>query len=220
MTLCFAAVELGSWDTSRKQPTSNTAPQSASLSRHKMEEHSDGGKRPKRSRDKTKTKGVRDNVSADPKGPGPKALQALQAFPILLMLTLLSVTDASTLGPTTPIGNGSAAAHRDVVAASQLIVASLSTPPAATESEVSSASRPEIASSSEVEKLSQGKREMEEQSSLVCLSNKTSHLALWLLIPCCHHLLLVVESNFSIPLEIGSRSLIGFFSSTDGHKFG
>ena len=118
-----------------------------------MEEQSDGEKRPREKRR------VRDDNadSADPP-------QSPKAHLILFVLTLLSVTDATAtaVGPT-PIGNGGAGAvHRDrdsggggdVVATSQLIVASLSTPQAS-----SASSQPEIASFSGAEKLSQGKRD-------------------------------------------------------------
>ena len=78
-----------------------------------MEEHSDGEKRPIRSKrpKEEEEKRVRDNGSTTRSRcaadlPGPKAALA---FPLLMLLTLLSVTDA--IPP--PIGNGSAAVHRD-----------------------------------------------------------------------------------------------------------
>ena len=100
-----------------------------------MEEHSDGAK------GSSEEERVGDNVSADCNGRSEKAI----VLCILFMLTLLSVTDAATTGPDPEsIGN--------VNATSQLIVASLSTPPAS-EAE---ASRPGIASSIASKKLSRG----------------------------------------------------------------
>ena len=97
-----------------------------------MEEHSDGAK------GSSEEERVRDNVSANCNGRSEKAI----VLCILFMLSLLSVTDAATTGPESEsIGN--------VNATSQLIVASLSTPPAS-EAE---ASRPRIAS----KKLSRGR---------------------------------------------------------------
>ena len=101
-----------------------------------MEEHSDGAK------GSSEEESVRDNVSANCNGRSEKAI----VLCILFMLSLLSVTDAATMGTDSEsIGT--------VNATSQLIVASLSTPPAS-EAE---ASRPGIASSVASKKLSQGR---------------------------------------------------------------
>ena len=104
--------------------------------RVKMEEHSDGAK------GSSEEERVRDNVSANCNGRSEKAI----VLCILFMLSLLSVTDAATTGPEPEsIGN--------VNATSQLIVASLSTPPAS-EAE---ASRTGIPPSVTSKKLSQGR---------------------------------------------------------------
>ena len=100
-----------------------------------MEEHSDGAK------GSSEEERVRDNVSANCNGRSEKAIVFL-----LFALSLLSVTDAAKTGPESEsIGN--------VNATSQLIVASLSTPPAS-EAE---ASRSAIASSVASKKLSRGR---------------------------------------------------------------
>ena len=100
-----------------------------------MEEQSDGVKG---SSDKER---VRDNVGANCNGRSEKAIVFL-----LIALSLLSVTDAATTGfESESMGN--------VNATSQLIVASLSTPPAS-EAE---ASRPGMASSVASKKLSRGR---------------------------------------------------------------